>query len=270
MRKIWITCLGLLFCCTLNGQSINDSTAVQDTLPTQNLNENTAVQDTLLTQNKSLLTHVTDWYAQNLNYWSITLLMTVESSFIPFPSEVVVPPAAYVACQEESPLHVSEHNWLNVFFVVLFATLGALIGALINYYLAVFLGRPIIYWFADSKLGHLFMLNGAKIKKAEDYFIAHGNTSTLIGRLVPVIRQLISIPAGLAKMKMIPFIAFTTLGAFVWNVILALLGFAAHGQKDMIDRYSHEISYGLLGLGVLFVGYLIVKGVRKRRKNNGK
>jgi membrane protein DedA with SNARE-associated domain len=149
--------------------------------------------------------------------------------------------------------------------VVLFSTLGALVGALINYCLAVFLGRPAIYWFADSRAGHLLMLNGAKIKKAEDYFIAHGISSTLIGRLVPVIRQLISIPAGLAKMKMVLFIAFTTLGAFIWNVILALLGYAAHGQKDLIDRYSHEISWGLLGLGILFVGYLVIKGVRKRK-----
>jgi membrane protein DedA with SNARE-associated domain len=251
MKKKWITCVGLLLCYTLNSQSINDSIVAQDTLPSQN---------------KSILTHVIDWYAQNLNYGSITLLMAVESSFIPFPSEVVVPPAAYTACLEESSLHVSEHNWLNAFIVVLFATLGALIGALINYYLAFFLGRPIIYWLADSKIGHLFMLNGAKIKKAEDYFITYGNSSTLIGRLVPVIRQLISIPAGLAKMKIVPFIAFTTLGAFIWNVILALLGFVAHGQKDIIDRYSHELSWGLLGLGVLFVGYLVVKGLRKRKK----
>jgi membrane protein DedA with SNARE-associated domain len=255
MKRFLIACTGLLLCYSLSSQNIDD------TLVTRN---------DLSQQNKSILTHVIDWYAHNLNYGSITLLMTVESSFIPFPSEVVVPPAAYTACLEESSLHISPHNWLNVFIVVLFATLGALIGALINYYLAVFLGRPAIYWFADSKLGHLFMLNGTKIKKAEDYFIAHGVSSTLIGRLIPVIRQLISIPAGLAKMKIVPFIAYTALGAFIWNVILALLGYAAHGQKDLIDRYSHEISWGLVGLGVLFVGYLVVKSVRKRKKERKK
>jgi membrane protein DedA with SNARE-associated domain len=250
MKRFLLICAGLLFCHTINGQNIDDTLMTRHDLPQQN---------------RSVLTRVIDWYTHNLNYGSITLLMTVESSFIPFPSEVVVPPAAYTACLEESSLHVSPHNWLNVFIVVLFSTLGALIGALINYCLAVFLGRPVIYWFADSKIGHLLMLNGAKIKKAEDYFIAHGISSTLIGRLVPVIRQLISIPAGLAKMKIVPFIVFTTLGAFIWNVILALLGYVAHGQKDLIDRYNHEISWGLLGLGILFVGYLVVKGVRKRK-----
>jgi len=247
MTKKWIFSFVLLLCCVFNNQRLN-------------------AQDTIASHNKSALTHVIDWYTHNLNYGSITLLMAVESSFIPFPSEVVVPPAAYTACLENSALHVSKYNVLNVFFVVLFATLGALIGALINYYLAVFLGRPIIYWFADSKVGHLLMLNGNKIKKSEDYFIAHGNISTLIGRLVPVIRQLISIPAGIAKMKIVFFITFTTLGAFIWNIILAFLGFAAHGQKELIDRYSHELSWGLLGLGVLFVVFLVIKGIKKRDK----
>lgn len=215
----------------------------------------------------TFITRVINWYMDNLNYGTVTLLMTVESSFIPFPSEVVVPPAAYAACDPaNSALYVTSYKWLNVFIVVLFATLGAIIGALINYFLAFFLGRPIVYWFADSKLGHLLLLNSEKIKKAEDYFVAHGNSSTFIGRLVPGIRQLISIPAGLAKMKIHSFILYTSLGAGIWNIILAVLGYIAHGQKDLIDKYSSELSWILLGLGIAFILYLIVKSYLKKRK----
>ncbi|MDL2296596.1 DedA family protein [Bacteroidales bacterium OttesenSCG-928-B11] len=204
----------------------------------------------------------------NLNYGTVTLLMTIESSFIPFPSEVVVPPAAYAACNpENTSLYTTDSKFINISLVVLFATLGAIVGALINYFLALFLGRPIIYWFADSKLGHLLLLNGEKIKKAEDYFVAHGNISTFIGRLVPGIRQLISVPAGLAKMKITPFILFTMLGAGIWNIILAVLGFVAHGQRDLIDKYSHELSWVLLGLAALLACYLIFKAIKKRRKS---
>ena len=135
---------------------------------------------------KSTLKKVVDWYLNNLNYYSITLLMTIESSFIPFPSEVVIPPAAYAACSaENSNLYVTHYKWVNVFIVVLFGTLGALVGALFNYFLALYLGRPIVYKFVDSKLGHIFLLNSTKIKKEEDYFVKNGNVSTFIGRLVP-------------------------------------------------------------------------------------
>ena len=168
----------------------------------------------------SIIQQVEHWYDDNMNYTNITLLMTIESSFIPFPSEIVIPPAAYVASKPESDL--------NIFLVVLFGTLGAIIGALINYYLALWLGRPIVYKFADSKLGHLLLLSSDKIKKAEDYFNDHGKVSTFIGRLVPGIRQLISIPAGLAKMNLGSFILYTTLGAGIWNTILAFIGYLAH------------------------------------------
>ncbi|MBO4645946.1 MAG: DedA family protein [Bacteroidales bacterium] len=191
--------------------------------------------------------------------------MALESSFIPFPSEIVVPPAAYAACNPESPLYTTDEKWLNILLVVVFATLGALIGALINYAISYFLGRPFVYWFAETKVGHLLMLNAEKVKKAEDYFIEHGNSSTLVGRLIPVIRQLISIPAGLSKMRILPFVIYTTLGAMAWNILLALLGYIAHGQQDLIAEYSHELSWILLALGVLFVGYLVFKALRKKR-----
>ncbi|MDR0988887.1 MAG: DedA family protein [Prevotellaceae bacterium] len=201
---------------------------------------------------------VVAWYMDNMNYATITLLMTVESSFIPFPSEVVVPPAAYKAAQKDSGL--------NVILVVLFATLGAVLGAAINYFLALWLGRPIIYRFAESKLGKLCMLSADKVKKSEEYFVRHGRSSTFIGRLVPAVRQLISIPAGLARMHFGTFMLYTALGAGIWNIVLAILGHLAHGQADLISQYSHELSYALLALGVLFVLYLVYNAFLKKKK----
>jgi membrane protein DedA with SNARE-associated domain len=210
-------------------------------------------------QNKpSKIEQVTSWYMDNMNYGTITLLMTIESSFIPFPSEVVVPPAAYKASKEGSDL--------NIFLVIIFATIGAIIGALINYYLALWLGRPIVHKFAESKFGKLCLLSSEKITKAENYFVKHGRSSTFVGRLVPGIRQLISIPAGLAKMPLLPFVIFTTLGATIWNTVLAVLGYLAHGQADLINKYSSELSYILLGLGVLFIIYLVYSNFIKKKK----
>lgn len=215
-------------------------------------------QDSTPNDSLSIIQKVEQWYDSNMNYTNITLLMTIESSFIPFPSEIVIPPAAYVASKPESHL--------NIFLVVLFGTLGAIIGALINYYLALWLGRPIIYKFADSKLGHLCLLSSEKIKKAEDYFNDHGKVSTFIGRLVPGIRQLISIPAGLAKMNLGSFILYTTLGAGIWNTILAFIGYLAHGQADLINKYNHELSIIMLVLVGLAAIWLIAKTLIKRKK----
>jgi len=206
------------------------------------------------------------WYSAHMNYASITALMAVESSFIPFPSEVVIPPAAFVATQSESVLCVSPYGAVNILLIVLFGTLGAMVGALINYYLAVWLGRPIVYKFADSKLGHLCLLSGEKIQKAENYFCEHGNMSTFIGRFIPGIRQLISIPAGLARMKMGPFLFYTFLGAFAWNVVLALVGYLAAGQMDRIKAYSHELSVAILVLLGAVVLYYIIKKIIASRK----
>ena len=211
-------------------------------------------------EEKSATGKVISWYNEHLNYGTVTLLMTIESSFIPFPSEVIVPPAAYV----------TSSNFVNVLLVILFATLGALIGALINYVLALCLGRPIIYWFADSKVGHMLLLDSTKVQKAEDYFREHGNVSTLVGRFIPAIRQLISIPAGLARMHIGKFILFTSLGAAAWNTVLAILGYVAHGQKDLIDKYNHELTIALLAIFAIGVGYVVIKWIvsAKKRKNN--
>ncbi len=217
-------------------------------------------------QEESMLMRVENWYADNMNYLSITLLMTLESSFIPFPSEVVIPPAAYVAGKEDSTLHVTDNYILNVLLIVLFGTIGALLGAIINYVLAMWLGRPIIYAFADSKVGHLCLLSSEKVKKAEDYFNEHGKVSTFVGRLIPGIRQLISIPAGLSKMHFGQFLLYTFLGAGIWNIVLALLGYIAHGQMDLIHAYSHELSIAIMALLGIVVVYFVVKAVIKRCK----
>ena len=200
---------------------------------------------------------IIDWYNDNLNYGTIALLMAVESSFIPFPSELVVPPAAYKAMQHESGL--------SIVLIVLFATLGALIGAFINYFLAKFLGRPIVYKFADSRLGHFLLLDAGKVEKAEEFFRDHGAISTLVGRLIPAIRQLIPIPAGLSNMKLAAFALYTAIGATFWNIILAILGYVAHGQKEMIQQYSHELSIGLVVLGVAFIGYMAWNAFRPKK-----
>ena len=198
------------------------------------------------------------WCLDHLNYWTITLLMTIESSFIPFPSEVIVPPAAYKAASGNSDL--------NVYLVVLFATIGANIGALINYYLAYFVGRPIVYKFANSRFGHMCLIDEAKVKNAEAYFDKKGALSTFVGRLIPAVRQLISIPAGLAKMKLSTFLIYTTLGAGIWTGILAGLGWYLQSivPEDQlmakVTEYSHELGYVFIGLGVLIVAYLIYKG----------
>lgn len=200
------------------------------------------------------------WCIDNLNYWTITLLMAIESSFIPFPSEVVVPPAAYDAAAT---------GRMNIFLIILFATLGANIGALINYYLAKWVGRPLVYKFANSRFGHMCLIDRGKVEKAEKYFDEHGAVSTFIGRLIPAVRQLISIPAGLARMKVSKFLLFTTLGAGIWNTVLALLGYSLQTvlPKDQllstVTEYSHEIGYGFIVLGVLIVGYLVYKGLKR-------
>ncbi len=216
----------------------------------QNIQAQTA-QDTIAEEETSFLVGAFEKYTENLNYFTVTALMTVESSFIPFPSEIVVPPAAYKACDENNiALHKTENRWVNIALVVLFATLGALLGAIINYCLAYFLGRPFIYWFVETRFGRMCMLSKEKVIKAEDYFVKHGNISTFIGRLIPGIRQLISIPAGLAKMNLSSFIAYTFLGAAIWNVVLAVVGYVAHGNKELIAEYAHVLSYVLLGLAV--------------------
>jgi membrane protein DedA with SNARE-associated domain len=194
-----------------------------------------------------------DWYMSNLNYFTVALLMAIESTFLPLPSEVVVPFAAYKAGQGD----------LNVFIVVIAATIGALGGSLINYTLAYYLGRPLVYRFADSKVGRFFLLSKEKVVHAEEFFIKNGKTSTFIGRLVPGVRHLISIPAGLAKMNLRDFIFYTFAGAGIWNIILAVIGYYLYEIREQIFPYVGHI---LLLLGVIFAIYLFVKTRRNNKK----
>ncbi len=209
----------------------------------------------------TIIESITAWYSAHMNYASITALMTVESSFIPFPSEIVIPPAVYVAGNPESALYVTGNYPMDVVLIVLFGTIGAMLGAMINYGLSIWLGRIIIYKFADSKLGHLCLLSSEKVQKAEAYFNEHGKMSTFVGRLIPGIRQLISIPAGLARMNFGQFTLYTFLGAFIWNSVLALLGYIAHGQADLINKYSHELSVTILVLLGAVVVYFVAKKI---------
>ena len=261
MKKILLFVLALAATTLVWAQ---DTTLVTpDTLETLKTSETI---ETSAPAELSLISRVEQWYAAHMNYATITALMAIESSFIPFPSEIVIPPAAYVANDPASSLHATDSYPLNVLLIVLFGTLGAMIGAVINYLLAMWLGRPIVYAFADSKLGHLCLLSGEKVKKAEDYFNDHGKVSTFVGRLIPGIRQLISIPAGLCKMHFGWFLFYTFLGAGIWNVVLALLGYIAGGQKELIDAYSHELSIVIMGLFALAIVYFIVKAIIKRVK----
>ena len=206
------------------------------------------------------------WVLENLDYWVVLIFMAIESSFIPFPSEVVVPPAAWLALTGDK---------MNIVLVVVFATLGANIGALINYYLAKWLGRPVVYKFANRRFGHLCLLSEEKVKYAEEYFRKHGAASTFFGRLVPAVRQLISIPAGLAGMKIGPFLLYTTLGAGAWNIVLGVIGYAIYKAfpdvrtpedvSNLATKYSHEIGYVILGIAAVAVAWMVIKKLRAKK-----
>lgn len=193
---------------------------------------------------------------RHLDYFWVTVLMAIESSFIPFPSEVVVPPAAWRAANGE----------LNIFLVVLFATIGSNIGALVNYYLAKYLGRPVVYRFAESKMGRLCLLSREKVERAEAYFQKNGAASTLIGRLIPGIRQLISVPAGMAGMPLGSFLFYTTVGAGAWNIVLAALGYFLGANQALLITYSKTIGLCIAAVVVVgFVGYYLYKRSRREK-----
>jgi membrane protein DedA with SNARE-associated domain len=188
----------------------------------------------------------------NLNYITIMLLMAIESSFIPLPSELVLPPAAFLAVS----------GTLSLPLIILFATIGCILGALFNYTISYTLGRKIIYALADSKWARIFFISREKVEHAEQYFIKNGNSSTFIGRLIPGIRHLISIPAGLAKMNLKMFIFYTFLGSAIWNTILTVLSYFL---IDKWELYFHEIKWGFILLGAGFIVYLVYKAVKKKK-----
>lgn len=196
--------------------------------------------------------------SQNLGYGGIVLLMTVESSFVPFPSELIIPPAAVLASQGE----------MNIFLVIVFGVIGSLLGAIINYILAFYLGRAIVYKIADHGILKFFLINSNKVAEAEKFFLKYGNISTLVGRLVPVIRQLISLPAGFAKMNLKNFIWYTFLGSSIWVTILAVLGYIFGANLELIIGYYHQISLIFVILAAALVFGIIIKSRNKRVKGS--
>ena len=211
---------------------------------------------------EEFIVNLTGGALDNLNYFWIIVFMTIESSFIPFPSEVVMIPAAYMAAAE---------GQMSIPMIITCGTLGALFGALINYTLAYYLGRPIVYKFANSRFGHMCLIDQEKVEKAEAYFYKHGVISTLIGRLIPAIRQLISIPAGLSKMNIWKFIIYTCLGAGIWNAVLVGIGLVFHsqiGKEELIAKishYSHIIVYTAIALVIAIIVFFIYQGTKKSK-----
>ena len=211
---------------------------------------------------EEFIVNLTGGALDNLNYFWIIVFMTIESSFIPFPSEIVMIPAAYMAAAE---------GQMSIPMIITCGTIGALFGALINYALAYYLGRPIVYRFANSRFGHMCLINQEKVEKAEAYFYKHGVISTLIGRLIPAIRQLISIPAGLSKMNIWKFMIYTCLGAGVWNAVLVGIGLVFHsqiGKEELIAKishYSHIIGYTAIALVIAIVVFFIYQGTKKSK-----
>ena len=202
------------------------------------------------------------WCLDNLNYWTITVLMAIESSIVPLPSELVVPPAAYKAATGE----------LNIYLVVFFSTFGAVIGSVFNYFLAMFIGRPIVYKFANSRFGHMLMLDEQAVRKTEQFFDKNGAISIFTGRLIPGVRHLISIPAGLSRMTLSRVILYTTLGAGIWNIILASIGYYLESivPRDMlmakVQEYSKHLSSVFIVVGVLVFGFILYKALKKSSK----
>ncbi len=191
---------------------------------------------------------------QGMGYLGVTILMAIESSFIPMPSEIIVPPAAYLASQGK----------MNIFLVILAGVIGSILGAIFNYVLAYYLGRPIIYKLASHRFAKFFLISPEAVKRSEDYFSKNAVSATFIGRLVPVIRQLVSLPAGFCKMPFIPFLTYTTLGSLLWVSILAALGYFIGANQELLMTYYKEISWAFLALGIIWLFRKISKSINKK------
>ena len=193
---------------------------------------------------QDLVDLIFDW-----GYLGIFLLMAVESSFLPFPSEIVLVPAGYLASKGD----------MSIAMIMTSALAGSLVGAFINYYLALTLGRKIL-----EKYGKYFFIKESALDKMDNYFAKHGAISTFIGRLIPGIRQLISIPAGLSRMNLAVFSLYTTLGAGIWALILVMLGYFIGENQELIDTYLKQILMFTLACLVL-LGFYYYK-IQKRKE----
>ncbi len=200
-----------------------------------------------------IISALTAWLVDTIGrmgYTGIVSLMFLESSFFPFPSEVVMPPAGYLAWKGE----------MSLTLVLLAGIAGSLLGALFNYWLAVKLGRPLLL-----KYGKYFFISEESIDKADKFFQKHGHVSTLVGRLLPVIRQYISLPAGIARMPMKTFMLFTTIGAGAWVIVLTFAGYFLGEHQDLLKEYLHVITLSCVGLAVLIAGGYILYLRRKKK-----
>ena len=200
-----------------------------------------------------MLADLAQWLVHNIldmGYMGIFLLMMIESSFIPFPSELVLIPAGYLAQQGE----------MNVFLIFIASLFGSLVGAFINYFLALFIGRELL-----MRYGKYFFISNSAMEKMERFFDAHGPISTFTGRLIPGIRQLISIPAGISRMSLIPFTLYTALGAGIWSIVLIALGYVLGENKALITSYLHQITLVMLGAIIVLITVYII---RIKTKNN--
>lgn len=193
-------------------------------------------------------------FAAQIGYWGIVLLMTLESSFIPFPSELVIPPAAYLAAQGK----------LNIWFVILAGVVGSILGAVFNYFLAYYLGRPLIYRLAKKPWARFLLISEKQVAKAEYFFNRYDRASTFFGRLVPVVRQLISLPAGFVRMSLSRFIAYTFLGSLIWSAVLAALGYFFGANEELWHSYYQEISWMIIIFVMLLVFYIIYRRREKK------
>jgi membrane protein DedA with SNARE-associated domain len=193
-----------------------------------------------------MLGQIVNWIVSTIGemgYTGVIALMFLESSFIPFPSEVVVPPAGYLAALGR----------MNLFLVIGAGIAGSILGAIFNYWISFRFGRPFF-----ERYGKYFLVGGKALDRADEYFARHGHISTFIGRLLPGIRQLISLPAGLTRMNIPLFLFYTSLGSGIWVVVLACVGYWVGNNQALVHRYMHTASYALIALCVaLAAGYII-------------
>jgi membrane protein DedA with SNARE-associated domain len=196
-------------------------------------------------------------FGERIGYLGIVMMMAIESSFLPLPSELVIPPAAYLAQQGK----------MNIFLVIISGAIGSVIGATFNYFLGRIIGQAVIYRLADHRLAKFLFINQHKLKKAEAFFIKSANTATFVGRLIPGIRHLISIPAGFFKMNFKNFILLTFSGSFIWCSILAVLGYLFGSNQKIITKYYKELSVLLVIFGCIFLFWLYFSKIKRNAKN---
>ncbi len=194
--------------------------------------------------------------SSTMGYPGLVLLMAIESSFFPLPSEIVIPPAAYLASEGS----------INILMVILCGTIGSVLGAIFNYILGLTLGRKAVYYLANTKIAKMLFINEKKVKDTEDYFLKYGNLSTFLGRLIPGVRHLISIPAGFSKMNFKNFLIYTFLGSLIWVTILSILGYMFGANQELLKSYYEEIKIGAMVLAFLVILFFTIKKIGTKKK----